>query len=515
MKKVSILVVVLACLIGGARGVLAQETGSAGAEAQITDPNQLEADAGGDKIGIVDRAVVFDASKSIVPKIPPAEGTLPIAPIYRWDFGDGSGFDGISEVHKYAESGDYTATLNVIYGDRQSTADIRVRIFSNVIVMLSDGSAKAEQMSEWERYALQQEIYLQIIERKDPADFMKEEFLAQDLLSISDELNRTTIIIDYTSGSVGLNALSKFAQKVPTLSDFSFDKKVVVSVTKSPTVVARTAQSTYDILRPEYIILIDETSLHSVIEAESSSQVLENIQNSRQSYNLIGAHTERSINELSPLNFLAYVNNYLVNRGVPIETLYLLLTVPIIATMVSFVRQIVGIKAYGIYIATIITLAFLVTGIKYGIALVVIILLTSFLIRLLMKRLKLLYLPRMAIMLTLVATVIYAMYGFAAATNRTGFLAIGVFPILIITMLSEKFVEEQIKEGIKNAALVSLYTLIISVVGYYLVSWQAFRSLLLSYPELVIITIAINFIMGKFTGLRLTEYFRFTYVKKS
>ena len=38
-----------------------------------------------------------------------------------------------------------------------------------------------------------------------------------------------------------------------------------------------------------------------------------------------------------------------VDSGVPIQTIVLILIIPIIVTIIAFFRQVVGIKAFGIY----------------------------------------------------------------------------------------------------------------------------------------------------------------------
>jgi hypothetical protein len=120
----------------------------------------------------------------------------------------------------------------------------------------------------------------------------------------------------------------------------------------------------------------------------------------------------------------------------------------------------------------------------------------------------------MAIVLTATALAIFVMFAFGAYSNRTGFIAISIFPILIIAILAEEFVKVQIEKGFTTAIQLAIETLIIATIGYYLVSWEAVRTFFLSYPEAVLFTIPVNYILGKWTGLRLTEYFRFRQLTK-
>ena len=203
---------------------------------------------------------------------------------------------------------------------------------------------------------------------------------------------------------------------------------------------------------------------------------------------------------------------FFVEQGVPIQTVTLLLMLPIIATLVAFFRQVIGIKAFGIYTPSIITFALLAfdpNGIKYGIAIFVSVILVGMVARLALKQLRLLYLPRVAITLSVVSLAILGILVLAGSQNRTGLASISIFPLLIMITLAEKFVATQIEKGSRVAFILATETLIISIVGYYLVSWTTLTTLLLSFPWIILFTFLINFYLGKWTGLRVTEYFRF------
>jgi hypothetical protein len=211
---------------------------------------------------------------------------------------------------------------------------------------------------------------------------------------------------------------------------------------------------------------------------------------------------------------MSNIVQYFHSQGVPIETVGLLLIFPIIATMIAFFRQVIGIKAFGIYTPSIVIFAFLATGIKYGIVLFVSVILVGMTLRLAMKRLRLLYLPRVAITLTFVAIVMLMVLVVGGSLQRTGLAAVSIFPLIIMITLVEKFVTAQVEKGTKNAVILAIETLVISLVGYYLASWHWLLGFVLNYPWAVLLVIPINILMGRWTGLRLTEYYRFKEVLK-
>ncbi|MFA6386838.1 MAG: 7TM domain-containing protein [Candidatus Paceibacterota bacterium] len=206
--------------------------------------------------------------------------------------------------------------------------------------------------------------------------------------------------------------------------------------------------------------------------------------------------------------------SYFVNQGVPLVTAILLLMFPIIATMIAFLRQVVGIKAFGIYTPSIIIFAFFATGIKYGVALFVSVILVGMAVRFILKRFRMLYLPRIAITLSTVALAMLVMLALGGSLQRTGLAAVSIFPLLIMITLVEKFIATQIEKGNKTAFYLALETLVISIAGYYLLKWGFLVRFVVAYPWIILLTIPINIILGKWTGLRISEYLRFREVFK-
>ena len=214
------------------------------------------------------------------------------------------------------------------------------------------------------------------------------------------------------------------------------------------------------------------------------------------------------------MNNVSSIIQYFVSQGVPIDTVKLLLLFPIIATLIAFLRQVVGIKAFGIYTPAIITFAFLATGIKYGLAIFICVILVGMLSRYLLKKFRLLYLPRVAITLTIVTLAILAILVIGGSFQRTGLAAVSLFPLLIMITLVEKFVAAQIEKGNKAAFLLAAETFTISLIGYFLAKWMFLTSLIIHYPWVVLLTLPVNIFLGRWTGLRLSEYFRFREVFK-
>lgn len=207
---------------------------------------------------------------------------------------------------------------------------------------------------------------------------------------------------------------------------------------------------------------------------------------------------------------VSVITEFFILRGVPMETVGMLFMLPILMTFIALLRQVIGIKAFGIYTPAIATFAFLgLEKLRYGVAIFITVIFVGMIMRYVLKKLRLLYLPRVAINLTVVSFSILVLLALGGEFQRTGLSSAFIFPVLILITLVEKFVATQIEKGSKTALILALETLIISIAGFYMIGWNFLESSVLAYPWIVLITLPINFLLGRWSGLRLAEYFRF------
>lgn len=475
---------------------------------EVVEIVPVVAEAGVDKNVAVGRNVFFDASGSTGP----TDKTL----TYEWDFGDGYKSDGIDATHIYKKPGTYRVALTVSDGEQQDKDSIIVSVNRDLIVLITDSTIDQTKIKEKQDFALTQETLLVNInvEAKE-AEYLAAAKLANKLLENKDDLRQSDIIISWTSGNLGLNALAEMGKVLgeQVSPELSFSQKGVVALTDQPLgASSRIAQGTFNLLAPEYIILTPPANLEKIIEAKTSDKVVNALAGTK--FQLIGVHSQRALSQIGPFNFLSYAVNYLVNQGVALNTIFLILALPLVATIIAFARQIIGVKAFGIYVPSILALSFLATGIKYGLVIFFVLLFVGTITRLAAKRLKLLYLPRMAIVLTVVSLAIFFLFIIGAYFHKAGFIALSVFPILVIIVMTEKFIEVQIEKGPWLAIRLTVETLILSIISYYLVSWETLRTIILGYPEIILLAFLLNYLFGRFTGLRVLEYFRFRKILK-
>lgn len=197
--------------------------------------------------------------------------------------------------------------------------------------------------------------------------------------------------------------------------------------------------------------------------------------------------------------------------GVPESTIILLLLLPFIAFIIAFSRNVVGIRGFGIFLPAALAVSFVATGPVIGIGLFLIIVAVSTLIRLLFRKLKLKlqYLPRMALILWGVA--VGVLVGILVLPFN-----VPIFAVLILILLSEDFTRVQLGKSVKTALNLTLETLLLSIISYFFLTFRPLQEFVLTRPEIALIIIAIaDLALAKYSGLRLMEIYRFRKLIKS
>lgn len=218
-------------------------------------------------------------------------------------------------------------------------------------------------------------------------------------------------------------------------------------------------------------------------------------------------------------------NDLIANGLIPEETVVMLLMLPVIATIQGFARHIIGIRSLGLYAPIILTYAFFQlsidprveetwttqfsNGLVYGLIMTIVVFVTSYLFHLVTKKLRLHYFPKVAVVLSAVALSVYVVLVFANWNESNQFLSNSILPVILIATVSEQFVSIMSKKDFKTAFSLATTTVLLTIAAFALMIIEPFQQLLLDYPYLLIITLILNIIIGKFTGLRLFEYYRF------
>ena len=206
-----------------------------------------------------------------------------------------------------------------------------------------------------------------------------------------------------------------------------------------------------------------------------------------------------------------------IENGVSEQTVVLLLLLPLVTSLVAAARYIVGFRGFGIFIPSALAAVLYVAGAQAGAIVFLVVLLSATFGRWLLKKFKLNihYLARMAILLWLVSSITLALILASPWLGLDQLVVISIFPILILVLLAEEFIGVQIGKSLREAARLTMETVIIAFLGYLVFQSHFLQSTALRYPHWFIVApVILNLFVGRFTGLRIFEYYRFRKILK-
>lgn len=475
-------------------------------EAVITTDDTME----------VKKSTILDASQSFLPD---PEGDYN----FDWDFGDGNRNEGMEVSHAYKNPGKYTITLHV-YNDEddeeEATISKDVFVYKKLILLLTDSSEDEEMIGTIRGYAEKQGVYIKTLDSFGSAsEFISEEILAKKLIESTPSIKKALQIVVWTKGNAGLNAFSRLIQEMKDTSPINLSKKSIVVISDDVYGYSNRIKRQFETISPKNIILIKEAGIYPLIDSFTSTDFLQTLDSKGYEYETITESTY----QLRPWNFMSYFLSTLINKGIPDNTIaLLLLLLPIIATVVAFMKQVVGLTTMGIYTPMIITLSFLVIGLYFGLLTLVIVLIMGAMVRYLLQKVRLLFIPKMAIVLTTVAIVLFLILilSLYIGTFNATFFSIAIFPMVILSTIVEKFVSIKTEKGLVSAVILMAETIIVSIIAYFIaggeislgftvIKWEFIRNLMLNYPEFIFVLLIINILLGRWSGLRLLEFIRF------
>ncbi|MGZ3612622.1 MAG: 7TM domain-containing protein [Thermodesulfobacteriota bacterium] len=191
------------------------------------------------------------------------------------------------------------------------------------------------------------------------------------------------------------------------------------------------------------------------------------------------------------------------------RTFRILILVPIGALMICLFRNIIGLPTFGVFLPVLMALAFRNTGLAYGLGIFWGVVLFGYVVRRQIDKLRLLLVPRLSVILTLV---ILCIIFFALLGNKFGlreFMAVGLLPFVILTMTIERFFVIVEEAGAREALWTAVGSAGVAVITYKILQLEPLQLTFFVYPELLFVIAAIQALLGRYTGYRLLELFRF------
>jgi len=189
-----------------------------------------------------------------------------------------------------------------------------------------------------------------------------------------------------------------------------------------------------------------------------------------------------------------------------------LLMIPVGALVLVILRQLIGVQTFGTFMPVLIALSFRETQLIHGVILFVGLVAMGLLIRQWLEKLRLLTVPRLAVMLAIVVLVMAATSKILDRFDLGLGLSVALFPMVILTMTIERMSVMWEEYGGMDAIKQGLGSLAVAVVAYLCMSQENVEYLAFTFPELLLVLIALMIVIGRYTGFRLVELYRFRHL---
>jgi hypothetical protein len=186
-----------------------------------------------------------------------------------------------------------------------------------------------------------------------------------------------------------------------------------------------------------------------------------------------------------------------------------ILLVPLGVLIVVILRIMVGIRTMGTFMPVLFALAFIQTSLLNGLIMFFMIVFSGLFIRFYLSRLRLLLVARISAVIIVVIAIMSIMSIVSYKLGLTQALTVTFFPMIILSWTIERMSILWEEEGGREVFVQGSGSLVVAVLAYFAMMNEFMAYLFFSFPELLLVVLAVIILIGRYTGYRLTELLRF------
>ncbi len=222
-----------------------------------------------------------------------------------------------------------------------------------------------------------------------------------------------------------------------------------------------------------------------------------------------------SENKISKVLFISKFVNNLSSIGFDSLSIYIFILFPFLLTLIGFIKHFIGFSTLWIVIPSILILIFFKFWFLTATIFFFWFIFFNIILAKIFTKYILLYTPKTSMILIINIVIFILVINMLFDYNLISLNLNNIFYMLLFIVISERIISIvlskefwEYKSGIFNTYFVALFIFLIFSISYL-------KIFLLAFPEIILVLIPINFLIWKFTGLRVTEYFRFKEVIKN
>lgn len=259
------------------------------------------------------------------------------------------------------------------------------------------------------------------------------------------------------------------------------------------------------------ILLTHENSKFLILKENLISLLEKKLQENNYEYININLNLKK-VNEFFIIS--KFINN-LSNAWYSTNNIYLFLLIPLILTAIVFSKHFIWFSTIWIMVPLFITLMFLKLWYFISLFLIITFILINLVLSIFVERNNLLYWPKMTFSLIINLILFIIILNLWILFNMINLDLNDIMFFIMFIVVCERFINILISKDISEYKMPFLYSLLVSSTCFLIFNQSQVQLIILSFPELLLTLIPINFLIWKFTWLRVTEYFRFKEIIKT
>ena len=383
------------------------------------------------------------------------------------------------------------------------------------VVLINDEAIPQKVAEQILSAAREAQINIALLSADFESSYYREHYLQSLVSSNLSLIREADLLLINTEDTVGLYALLKQGELGVKLDDLH----IVIAGGFARPVGRVLGAVLLRVLEPTEIILIKQQSDLTRLWEIARSHLRDGLPLPKSSSQWDAQAVTVNAETLSGLGWwrhgLVKLWTLAVQAQVPLPSLNLILVLPLIAFFLLIIRNVIGLETFGTFSPMLLSLAFLTTGLVWGLVVFVIIVGLGSGLRLALQRLRLHLVSRIAILIAVVAVSMAGLTVLGATLGIGALLHASIFPMVIMANQIESFTNTQLERGTGEALRLTLSTLLVATCSYVGIEDTGLKPLVLTFPEILFVVIGIELLLGRWRGLRLVEYLRYSDLLRS
>ena len=183
---------------------------------------------------------------------------------------------------------------------------------------------------------------------------------------------------------------------------------------------------------------------------------------------------------------------------------------PLAALIVGIFRTVIGVPTFGTFTPALLGLAFIdLKSLPVGLPIFVLLILAGWGMRHVLDRFHLLQVPRASALLTLIVALLLILIVAASQFGLASTQYVSLFPLVILTHLVERFWTIENEDGSLSSFKTLFGTMVVAVTVSVSLGATGVSAWLFRYPETLGVILAAHLLLGRYTGYRISELYRF------